>query len=422
VSCHNFLKSLPFQLVEFDAFQYLAFSKALWAGSVSSLPPIRSPLTALFIVPNLLAARFTMVLCHIGIAALVYLLGRRLVGHGLPAAFAALAYGLSRWMLVFQTSPLTDLPGMLLFLAGLAVWLGADRRHVLWSGVIFGAACLMRFDILLLVIPVALLTRRGLKRYLLLPLAGFLGPVELAFDALAYQRLVWVPWEFARANLDTFGSSREAFFRANLQTLGRFAARDVLAVGKTLWHTFPSLVLLSLCGLLNLKQFGTRLLLMLLVPWLVVVSVVQPFEPRIVVVKAVPLLALLAATVFVMLNRVPVSTWARRMLAGVIVAAVVIPDVAGLSRLAYQPRRFKAQDCVAGRVCSNFAPAVEYFCGVRTTLFTPTGETVEQMRDACDFFVYFKDISGYTDIVNASLRKTATLHGDNTAASVYQFR
>lgn len=420
VSLANFVKSLPFQLVEFDAFQYLAFSKAIWSGREIWMPPIRSPVVALVIIPHLLAARLTMVVCHIGVSALLYVLGRRLFETRASALFASLAYGVSWWMLVFQTSPLSDLPGLALFLLGLVLWLKADQRSALWSGLLFGVAFLVRFDLILFIVPLIVLTPRGLKRYLLIPFLCIAGPLEFVLDVLVYKRIVYVPWEFVQTNLSTFVAGREAFFRANQLTLGRYAARDLFQVGKTLVRLFPLFAGLSLFSLLAVRRSANRLLLCLFVPWFLVVSYVQPFEPRIYVVKCLPLLALLAANVFGVVDRASISATVRRGITGMLFALLLVGSVAQIAQLSYQPRQFDRRDCVTGRVCSNFAPAVEYYCGVKTSPLVPTADTMESMRGACDFLLYFKDISGYTAAVDSQLRQSAELLSENTAARVYK--
>ena len=103
-------------------------------------------------------------------------------------------------------------------------------------------------------------------------------------------------------------------------------------------------------------------------------------------------------------------------------AVVLMREVLSVSRVSYQPRRLETRDCVAGRVCSNFAPAVEYYCGVRTIPFVPAGETFERMRQTCDYVVYFKEVSGYSAAVNTRLQQRATLRSENTAAFVYQLQ
>lgn len=422
VSLANFLKSLPFQLVEFDAFQYLGFSKAIWSGREIWTPPIRSPVVALVIIPHLLAARFTMVVCHIGVSALLYVLGRRLFETRASPLFASLAYGVSWWMLVFQTAPLTDLPGLVLFLLGLVLWLKAARQHAVLSGVLFGLAVLIRFDLLVLVAPLIVLTPKGLKRYLLIPLVCIAGPLEFVLDVLVYKRIVYVPWEFVQTNLATFVAGREVFFRANQLTLGPYAPRDLFQVGKTLVRLFPLLAGLSLFSLLAVTRSANRLLLCLFVPWFLVVSYVQPFEPRVSIVKCLPLLALLAASVFGMVDRASISATVRRGITGMLFAVLLVGSVAQIAQLTYQPRQFDRRDCVTGRVCSNFAPAVEYYCGVKTSPLVPTADTMEAMRRACDYLFYFKDISGYTAAVDSQLRQSAELLSENTAARVYKLR
>lgn len=406
-SIWNFTKSIPFQLVDFDSFQYLAFSRSLLSGTEIYIPEIRSPFLALLIPSSLLWARFLMALFHVGTTLLIYLISRRLFENRAAALFAALAFGLSWWMFVFQTSPLSDLPGMFFFLAGLLFWLGGEKRGQLVSGVLFGLALLVRFDLIFLIAPLVFFTRPQHFWRVLLPAFLLAGPFEFLLDALAYGHLVYSPFEFFRVNVLQFGGT---------------ASKDFLRVGVLLARTFPLIVFLALFAILRFQKRGNRILLSLFVPFFLLASYAEPAEPRIFVVKLMPLLALLSANFFLVLKETSMKreVW-QAVTAGLLIFVVGF----GLLRLAgiqYEERKFEVEDCVSGRVCSNFYSAVEYYCGVHTQLVQPTLESVGELGKTCDSFVYFKDISFYDTNVNTYLQQHAELWGENTAAYVYRFR
>lgn len=422
ISFWNFFNSLPFQVVDLDAFQYLTFSKSVFFGEGILNQPIRSPVVVAFIGPNLIAARLLMVFYHIGISVLIYLLAMRLFHSKVGATFAMLAYGGSWWMLIFQISPLTDLPGMLLFLSGLLLWLRADKPNTVKASLILGVACLVRFDLILLVAPLILLTQKGLKRYLLIPVVCIVGPLEWVLDVLIYKQFVYAPWEFFKTNLLTFGMGWQDRVDANPLTLGKFAKRDLLFVANILWSTFPHLVALSLLSLRQFRRFENRLLLGLLIPSLAVLSLIQPYEPRIVIVKALPLLVLLCVNAFTLLNHRVVWRPIRILAIIGLFAALISSNLGKITQLTYEPRRFETKHCASGKICSNFPSAVEYYCGVKTTHMIPTGEIEPMVPAGCDTFVYFKDIAGYAQSLDEKLQQQVMLLHENTAARVYQNR
>lgn len=403
----NFLRSIPFQLAEFDSFQYLTLAKSLFSRGEIFISPIRSPLSALVIGPDLLFGRFLMMLFHIGIAALLYVLSLKLFKNTVAAVFAALAYGLSWWMLVFQTSPLTDLPGMFLFLLGFLLWLEVGKKSMLLAGVVFGAASLLRFDLVLLVLPLLFFTRKELLPYALIPFLGITVLFEFALDIFAYGQLVYAPWEFLKVNFLRFGS---------------FAQKDFLFVAKTLFATFPFLVCLSFFTLFVPKERSTRILLGLFLLFFVFISYVQPFEPRIFIVKFLPFLALFAGNLFVVVRMALIPPILKRLIIFASFALIVGVGSFRASNIAYEERKFEQTDCVTENVCSNFPSAVEYYCGVRTRLVKPTLSQVAPLWRTCNSFVYFRDISGYTKDVYTYLAQTYELQGENSAASVWRLK
>ncbi len=418
VALGNFVRSIPFQLVDFDSFQYLTFSRSLLTGGEIYIPSIRSPLLSLVIPSNLLAARFLMVLFHIGTALLLYALSLRLFQNRLSALFAALAYGLSWWMLVFQTSPLSDLPGMFLFLLGLFFWLREETRSTVVSGALFGLAFLVRFDLVFLILPLILFTKHKLLVHLLAPLFVIMFPLELLADSLAYGRFVYAPWEF---------------FRVNLLQFGGVSSKDFLHVANTIFRAFPLLSFLSVFVIFKFSQASNKILLSIFTPFFFLASYIQPLEPRIFMVKLLPLLALLSANFFVLLQRIlprkealsryAGSREARQAVVLGILILVVGFDMLRAVGIRYEKREFEAQDCVFGsKICSNFPSAVEYYCNSRTQLVKPVLGSIEGLGKICDSFVYFKDISSYNEDVNAYLRQNAELWAENTAAYVYRFR
>lgn len=403
----NFLKSIPFQLVEFDSFQYLTFAKSLFSEGEVFISPIRSPVSAVLIGPNLLFGRFLMVLFHIGIAALLYILSLKLFKNIAAAAFTALVYGLSWWMLVFQTSPLTDLPGMFLFLLGFLVWFGSSKKSMLLAGIAFGTASLLRFDLVFFVLPLLFFTKKELLPYVLIPFFCITVLLEFALDILAYGQLVYAPWEFLKVNLLRFGSA---------------ASKDFFFVVKTLLVTFPVLTGLALFAVFVRKERGIKILLALFLPFFIIISYIQPFEPRIFVVKLIPLLALFAGSFFVVLARAALPVRVKHAIVFVALALVVGMGSVRAVGIAYEERKFEQADCVTENVCSNFPSAVEYYCGVRTKLIKPTLDQVAALGETCNSFVYFKDISGYTKDTYASLVQTYELYRENSAASVWRLK
>jgi hypothetical protein len=317
------------------------------------------------------------------------------------------AYGLAPWVLIFQTSPLTDLPAMLGFLFGLSRWLEADAnpRRMVQAGIALAISWMMRFDMLLLILPLAVLTPRGSRRYILGPLAGA-AALELLLDVAAYRRFVYAPWEFLQVNLRTFVKP------------GPF---DALAAARTWFAHFPVLTLFMLASLADLRRRGVRLLWGLMILFLLAISYVQPFEPRIFVVKLLPIAALLAGSLMHLLQR-----WEQRLtltsvlFRGSALAALVFMSLVRVARINYPARAFNPLDCVRGQVCSNYPSAVEYHCRVKTTLMKPTPDEVAALPSACDYFVYFKDISSYNLSTHRMISQTSHLVGENTAAWIYR--
>ncbi len=404
----NFIKSIPFQVVDFDSFQYLTLSRSLLSGTEIYIAPIRSPILSLVIPSSLLAARFLMVLFHIGTALLLYALSFRLFRNRLLALFTALSYGLSWWMLIFQTSPLSDLPGIFLFLLGFFFWLNGDKRSVFASGILFGIAFLLRFDLVFLVFPLALFTKREYLVRLLVPFLIIAFPLELLLDTLAYGRVVYAPFEFFSVNVLQFGGA---------------SSKDFLRVASILLSTFPLLIFLSLFVLAQLSRRENRILLSMFMPFFLLASYAQPLEPRIFVVKLLPLLALLSVNFFMALQQIlsKQEVW-RAVVLGFLVFVVGLGAFRAVG-IRYESRKFVAQDCVLqGRVCSNFISAVEYYCNVRAQPAEPTLSSVGEMGKACDSFVYFRDISFYDKGVNAYLWQNAELSAENSAAYVYRLK
>lgn len=404
----NIAKSWQFRFAEFDSFQYLALARSLFGEGGIFLPPIRSALAALVFLPGLMGGRFVMALFHVGIAVLITLIAERLFRDRTIAAFSGLLYGLSWWMLVFQTSPLTDLPGMFLFLLGFFFWLSGSPRMFWWAGAVFGLAFLFRFDIVLLLLPLLWFTPPRLLGSLAVPFFGVAVLAGGAFDILLYPGLMYAPLEFLRYNLGVLGAREGyAFWDVSL----RMAS------------LFPLALALSLPALAFLRRRETRVLLAIIgCVWLGISLLhTPPYEARTFAAKLFPLLSIAAGYGILFLSSFFRMEQGRKIVGVAAVGAAGALGAWMLIFLSYPTRSFPVSFCPEGRpaMCSNFHSAVEYVCGEKTRMAKPLPGNVERDLASCSSFIYFKDISGYDRNVDEYLHRTRGAWKENETAAVF---
>jgi len=61
----NFFKALPYDLLTLDGFQYLQMAKSFWSFKFDYIIPYRTPLMAIFLVPNVKLARLEIIFLYL---------------------------------------------------------------------------------------------------------------------------------------------------------------------------------------------------------------------------------------------------------------------------------------------------------------------------------------------------------------------
>lgn len=265
--------------------------------------------------PGLDAARTVSAVAGVGAVVLVYLLAARLTGDRTLATVAALLLALEPWAVVHSRQALVESVLLFFILAAGVVILGG-RRHLWVAGVLFGLAILTKLNAGAMGI--------ALGGYLLLRREGpggeplgipervgdgaVFGVVALACAALGYWLVAQVdPERFVATFRRELGGAH--LLGAEYQGAGRGRlGLDPILAGRSALEVIrfsPFLVSLGLLGgvLAVAARRPERLFLVL---WLVVAfafPMTQVYQPIRYFYPAVPVLAVLTATVLVSLGR-----------------------------------------------------------------------------------------------------------------------
>jgi len=419
LSLINFYKSLNFLYPDWDGFWYLSYSKNILLGKGDFLYEIRSPLTAI-ILPDLLLARIEMIFFHVGITILIYLIILKLTENKLAAAFSSLVYGINWWILPFLITTLTDLPAMFFFLLAFYLWLNGNKRDLILSGFLLGIAFLIRYDTILLILPVILLSvyqKRKIK-YLILPFLIVSIFLELLLSSIIYGKIyhtAYATLQFYQYGLKS-GLS-EAFV----------IARESNITVKFL-EVFYLPFLLSLSVLFYWKEKRNVFLLSIFIPFAALMNFLLVPDNRIFFVKALPFLALLSHNLIYFIK----EKINKQILLIIIFFVVILSNFIILFQITYPEWHLERTPCLEGSICANIPGAINYFCEKNAIDINSYSkgyvglipgansfESIKENAPKCDYLVYYKGGFGYDQTIKDYLSENYDVIIDNDLTVVY---
>ncbi|MBI4177289.1 MAG: glycosyltransferase family 39 protein [Candidatus Aenigmarchaeota archaeon] len=423
----NFLRAYNFEYVDWDGFQYLAYSRSIIDGSYAHVNYIRSPLSALMIFPDWFFGRLEMALLHLLSAFLIFRISYKITRSYLPSLFSAFLYWSNWWTQLFTAATLSDIPAMTLFLLFLYFWLDNGKKSDLYAGIFGGLAFLARFDSVLLLAPffaVSLLEKRDLKR-LFVPAIVIAIPFEMATDYLVFNRFVYTPVEFFNLN---FSAGFANSLAANLQQ------GDVLYAIKKSLQFYPLLVIFSLFSLFRAGENKKMGPVVAAVAFLAVSFLMLPVtENRIFAVKFVPLLAIMSSC-FVLHVYKNVHKGYAFIVTSFVMLIVFSYNAVHVLSVSYPPWSLSDVQCVGeGIICTNAPPVVAYQCdssSVDVYQYGPRHASVDSGLNKtqivienvgrCDYLVYFKDYFDYDEQTYRALKASFELISENHVSALFK--
>ena len=254
----NFFKSYNNLDVEGDGFIYLTFSKYYLLMGQSKL---RTPLIAIFLIPDVHWARVEMMFFHLGISILIYALCMRYTESRRASLIAALLYGCNWWFVQFTTYTLMELPSVFALLFSLYL---LPKKNIA-AGVLQGFMFLLKPHYFFFILASLLMIkdRKARSKFILsfLIIAVFL---EVLLDFVFYtphtSRFVYSPWEFFHYNIIVGEDPILLSYKRNLSfsfIISRIMNGNPLTESILRWFLSPLVPLASLILSIKLKRLFT---------------------------------------------------------------------------------------------------------------------------------------------------------------------
>ncbi len=422
-SIYNFSVYSKFEYPDWDGFQYLSFSKSVLSGEEAFLDPIRSPVLALIIPPDMVVARIAMIIFHILTALVVYGITFKITKNELASLFSTSLYGFSWWMLAFLSSTLSDLPAIFFFLLSLYLLLDKNDKYTNYAGLFAGLAFIVRFDMLLLILPMALMFVKSFERIKNFMFYFFMVAVvfELASSYAVFGRLVYPPWEFFKLN----------FLQGFASYLAAPAGTDMLFVAHKSLELYPLLVLFPVFSLFGKRDGHIAKLAAITIFFFAVISFMPVSDNRIFAVKLIPLLSILSSS----FSQIAIFKRGRfKHVMAALMATYILFNVYLLGGITYPEWRLSDTYCPAGGIiCTNAPPIVNYYCGLQARdtgmlgnryvgldgSFNATEAVLYNLK-YCNYFIYYKDYFHYSNDTNLLVASSNELIDNNSVSFVYR--
>lgn len=423
VAVINLHRASGFEYADFDGFQYLSFSKSVVFGTDVYKDPIRSPILAFLIPPDLMLARIEMIFLHLANVALIFAIVKKVTNNENAALFSAFLYGINWWMITFLVGTLSDLPAMTFFLASFLFWLNGDRKSMIYSGILAGLAFIVRFDAILLLLPlVAFTAAKKFRKEFFVPFLVLILPFELFTSWAVFGKLVYPPLEFLKVNF-FYGLAPSLAVNSGLLSM----------VGK-IFELSPLLVILSVLSLFQVNDQNYRKILLISLFAFVTLTILPIPDNRIFMVKLVPFMSMLAGYAllpFADKMGKPLNT----ALILFVLMAYTVYNLGLAFSIDYPDWRLSGTPCEYDNICTNAVPVVNYYCGENAVDIHQAGGrhvntdpslnktyTIFSNLAKCDYLVYYNVSFGYEDRLNELIKSKYPLSEAKEFALVYDLR
>jgi hypothetical protein len=176
----NFFKALPYELLTFDGTQYLRMARSFWSFKFDYILPYRSPIVAIFLIPDVVVARIEIIILYIASCYLFYLFVKEKLKIK-EALYSLIFFSLCWWNILFTSEIATEYFALFFLLLGFLV------NNYLIRSFSLSLSFLFRPDFIVFILPFFIFLENDKKTILLFILFSFL--IDILIFLIFYKTL-----------------------------------------------------------------------------------------------------------------------------------------------------------------------------------------------------------------------------------------